>query len=85
MTIVGVCMQPDTFNPIVPMTKELTFSFAIFYRRRDFAVTIAQLASGRLDPLPLVTDRVTLDDLPARFEALMRPTTECKVFIDSSA
>jgi (R,R)-butanediol dehydrogenase/meso-butanediol dehydrogenase/diacetyl reductase len=82
VTIAGVCMQPDTLNPLVPMTKELTFSFAVWYRRRDFAVTMAQLASGRLDPLPLVTDQVSLDDLPARFEALMRPTTQCKVVID---
>jgi (R,R)-butanediol dehydrogenase/meso-butanediol dehydrogenase/diacetyl reductase len=82
VTIAGVCMQADTLNPLVPMTKELTFSFAVWYRRRDFAVTIGQLASGRLDALPLVTDQVSLEDLPARFEALMHPTTQCKVVID---
>jgi threonine dehydrogenase-like Zn-dependent dehydrogenase len=35
----------------------------------------------RLDPLPLVTDEVSLDELPARFEALKAPSEDCKVLI----
>jgi (R,R)-butanediol dehydrogenase/meso-butanediol dehydrogenase/diacetyl reductase len=85
VTVAGVCVQPDSFNPLVSVSKELTISFATWYRRRDFAMTIAQVASGRLDPLPLVTDRVSLEDLPAQFEALMHPITQCKVLIDPSA
>jgi (R,R)-butanediol dehydrogenase/meso-butanediol dehydrogenase/diacetyl reductase len=82
VTIAGVCVQPDTLNPLVSVGKELTLSFATWYRRRDFAMTIAQVASGRLDPQPLVTHRVSLDELPAQFEALMHPTTQGKVLIE---
>jgi hypothetical protein len=31
---------------------------------------------------PLITDTIGPDELPERFEALKRPTTECKVLIE---
>ena len=81
ITVVGVCTVPDTFTPVAAMSKELTMQFVLYYRPRDFAQTIAHLAAGRLDAGALITDVISLDDLPARFEALMRPSTECKVLV----
>lgn len=81
ITVVGVCTVPDTFTPVAAMSKELTMQFVLYYRPRDFVQTIAHLASGRLDPGALITDVITLEDLPARFDALMRPSTECKVLV----
>jgi (R,R)-butanediol dehydrogenase/meso-butanediol dehydrogenase/diacetyl reductase len=81
ITVVGVCTVPDTVSPVAAMAKELTVQFVLYYRPRDFAQTIAHLAAGRLDPSALITDVIPLDDLPRRFDALMRPTTECKVLV----
>jgi (R,R)-butanediol dehydrogenase/meso-butanediol dehydrogenase/diacetyl reductase len=81
LTLVGACTAADTLQPIVATSKELTLRFVVYYRRRDFAQTLAAMAGGRLDPSPLVTDRVTLDDLPARFAELMAPGADCKVLI----
>ncbi len=81
ITVVGVCTVPDTLTPVAAMSKELTMQFVLYYRPRDFTVTIGHLAAGRLDPSALITDVISLADLPARFDALMRPTTECKVLI----
>ncbi|WJJ14456.1 alcohol dehydrogenase catalytic domain-containing protein (plasmid) [Prescottella equi] len=81
ITIVGACTAPDTFTPTTAMSKELTFQFVLYYRPRDFEMTIAHLAAGRLDPAALITDVIGLEALPARFEALMQPTTECKVLV----
>jgi (R,R)-butanediol dehydrogenase/meso-butanediol dehydrogenase/diacetyl reductase len=81
VTLAGACTKPDTFSPLTATAKELTLQFVLYYRRQDFAATIAQLAAGRLDASPLVTDCISLDDLPDRFQALMQPTTECKVLI----
>lgn len=81
ITVVGVCTVPDTLSPVAALSKELTMQFVLYYRPRDFAQTIAHLASGRLDAGALITDVISLDDLPARFEALMRPSTECKVLV----
>jgi (R,R)-butanediol dehydrogenase / meso-butanediol dehydrogenase / diacetyl reductase len=81
VTLVGACMQPDSFHPLVPTSKELTLQFVVYYRRRDFTQTLAQLASGRLDPDPLVTGVVGLDELPARFDTLLGENSDCKVLI----
>lgn len=81
VVIAGVCMQPDTLMPLVGMQKELDLRFAFYYRTNDYLVTIDMIDSGRLDPLPLVTDEISLDDVPERFEALKSPNTEGKVLI----
>jgi (R,R)-butanediol dehydrogenase/meso-butanediol dehydrogenase/diacetyl reductase len=84
VTLVGACMVADTFHPLVPTTKELTLQFAVYYRPRDFSQTLAYLSSGRLDVRRLVTGHVNLDELPARFDSLMGPNSDCKVLIHPS-
>ena len=37
------------------------------------------LAEGRIDVSPMVTDIVSLDELPDAFEALKTPSSQCKV------
>lgn len=78
----GMCMAMDPVNPLVMGTKELTIQFVSYYRRGDFALTVDMLAAERLDPLPMVTDRIALDALPEAFEALRTPSTECKVIVE---
>ena len=39
------------------------------------------LDAGRVDPRPMITDIVTLEQLPAAFEALRKPTTQIKVMV----
>jgi (R,R)-butanediol dehydrogenase/meso-butanediol dehydrogenase/diacetyl reductase len=74
-------MSAETLVPFVPMMKELDLRFAFYYRRSDFTTTVDLIARDRIDPLPLVTDEIALDDVPDRFEALKHPTRECKVLI----
>ena len=44
--------------------------------------TVDMLAAERIDPLPMVTDRIALQALPEAFEALRKPSTECKVIVE---
>ncbi len=81
VVIAGVCMAPDTLMPITPMTKELDVRFAFYYRARDYDTAIAMIDRERIDPLPLVTGEVTLDELPDRFQRLKSPTDDCKVLV----
>lgn len=81
VVIAGVCMVPDSLLPIVPMTKELDVRFSFYYRARDYTTAIAMIDRGRIDPLPLVTSEVTLDQLPDRFQQLKSPSDDCKVLI----
>jgi threonine dehydrogenase-like Zn-dependent dehydrogenase len=81
VVVAGVCMQPDTIFPLTPVMKELDVRFAYYYRARDYEHTISMIEQERIDPLPLVTGEVSLDELPERFQALKAPTTDCKVLI----
>jgi len=76
---VGVCEQPDSIMPFFALVKELRIQFAIAHTRDDFETSIAMLASSRIDIAPMITDIVSLDDLPDAFEALRTPGHQCKV------
>jgi 2-desacetyl-2-hydroxyethyl bacteriochlorophyllide A dehydrogenase len=79
--VAGVCTKPDPFIPVIAVMKELAMHFVVYYRRHDFAYVVDMLAQGRLEPRPLVTDRVGLDDFPTAFAALKHPSTQCKVLV----
>jgi len=77
----GMCMQADHFMPVLFGAKELCMQFVSYYRHQDYRLTIDMLAAERIDPLPMITDRISLDALPGAFEALRKPSTECKVIV----
>ncbi|MBI2704562.1 MAG: alcohol dehydrogenase catalytic domain-containing protein [Actinobacteria bacterium] len=81
VVVAGVCMTPDQVLPVNAVTKELDVRFSFYYRTRDYKHTIAMIDHERIDPLPLVTGEVTLDELPDRFQALKSPTVDCKVLV----
>ncbi|CAH0993064.1 L-threonine 3-dehydrogenase [Sinobacterium norvegicum] len=76
---VGVCEKPDAIMPFFGLIKELNIQFAIAYDKDDFETSIAMLANRRIDVSPMITDVVSLDDLPDAFEALKTPSDQCKV------
>jgi (R,R)-butanediol dehydrogenase/meso-butanediol dehydrogenase/diacetyl reductase len=81
IVVVGACRQEDAFVPRVALRKELNLQFVLGYSREEFALVLDMLADGRIDPAPLVTGVVGLDDLPAMFESLRRPNPHAKVLI----
>lgn len=80
VVVVGVCMKPDTIRPMVGITKQLTLQFVLGYTPEEYAETLAALGEGRVDTAPLVTRIVSLDELPAAFEALADPA-DCKIVL----
>ena len=48
----------------------------------DFAGVIDALAKGRADASPMLTQIIGFGELPAAFEALRKPTDQCKLLID---
>lgn len=76
---VGVCEQPDSIMPFFGLVKELHIQFAIAYNRDDFETSVAMLAEGRINVAPMITDIISLDELPEAFEALRTPSHQCKV------
>jgi (R,R)-butanediol dehydrogenase/meso-butanediol dehydrogenase/diacetyl reductase len=78
----GGCYTMESFLPIDALTKELTVSFSCAYEVSDFEAVTDALARERISPRPLVTDVITLDELPRKFEQLRRPSTQCKVLVN---
>ena len=85
ITIVGVCMEPDTFLPLVAIAKELQFQFVIYYDPAEFADTLRQLAEGEIDASPLITGVVGIDGVPDAFEILRHPEEHAKVIVEPGA
>jgi (R,R)-butanediol dehydrogenase/meso-butanediol dehydrogenase/diacetyl reductase len=79
--VVGVCMVEDTCVPMSAIFKETNIQYVLGYGRPDWRLVLDLLDSGRVDPRPMITDIVSLDELPSAFEALRRPTTQIKVMI----
>jgi (R,R)-butanediol dehydrogenase/meso-butanediol dehydrogenase/diacetyl reductase len=82
VVIVGVCMEPDVILPGAAVIKELDLIFAIAYRKRDFDLTLSMLEQQRIASEEMVTDVVDLDGLSAAFEALKRPSSQCKLMLE---
>jgi (R,R)-butanediol dehydrogenase / meso-butanediol dehydrogenase / diacetyl reductase len=82
IVVVGVCRSEDQIFPRVALRKELSIRFVLGYTRDEFALVLDMLGSGRIDPTPLITGVIGLDELPAMFEALRKPEDHAKVLID---
>jgi len=78
--VVGVCMTEDRIRPMTGITKHVTLQFVLGYSAEEYAEALAAIAAGEVDPAPLVTRTVSLDELPAAFRALSNPH-DCKVML----
>jgi (R,R)-butanediol dehydrogenase/meso-butanediol dehydrogenase/diacetyl reductase len=81
IAVVGVCMTEDTLTPISGIFKEINIQFVLGYSRPDWHLVLDLLRSGRIDPAHMITHVIDLEQLPATFEALRKPTTQIKVLV----
>jgi hypothetical protein len=72
-------MEPDVILPFVGMAKEITLKFVIAYQTADFAHSVAMIEQGRIASDAMVTHVVGFDEFSDAFEALKRPSDQCKV------
>lgn len=82
VVVVGVCMSEDRLRPSLAVNKELDLRFVLGYTPLEFRDTLHLLASGRVDPSPLLTGTVGLEGVEAAFEALGSPEEHAKILID---
>jgi (R,R)-butanediol dehydrogenase / meso-butanediol dehydrogenase / diacetyl reductase len=85
IVIAGVCADMDPYFPLVPLLKEHTIAFSVYYQPDEFRAVIDAFASGRVDPSPLITRSVGLADLNETFDKLMSAPDDLKVVVDPSA
>jgi (R,R)-butanediol dehydrogenase/meso-butanediol dehydrogenase/diacetyl reductase len=82
VVVLGVCFHGDTIVPARALLKEITIKFAVGTHLKQFRTVADSLAAGHIEPLDMVTDTISLNDLPTAFEALRTRTTQCKVLLD---
>jgi threonine dehydrogenase-like Zn-dependent dehydrogenase len=82
IAVAGVCMEPDTIQPLVGINKELTVQFCLGYTPEEFSDTLQRIASGDLDVAPLITGEVGIAGVPAAFEALRNPDEHAKILVE---
>jgi (R,R)-butanediol dehydrogenase/meso-butanediol dehydrogenase/diacetyl reductase len=81
IVVAGACFGPDTIQPLPATLNEVSALFVAAYEKDDFQYTVDMMEQGRIDPRPIVTDRIGLDDVPEAFEALAKPDAQCKVLV----
>ena len=81
VVVAGLCTTPDSINPFWLIQKEARVQPSAFYDLRDFQTTLDLFDSGMTVPHEMITDHVSLEAMPAAFEALKQRTHQCKVMV----
>ena len=79
--LLGLCNQPDTFNSFAMLSKEIRLITSAFFTRGEYESALDALDRGAAEPRALITQTVSLADVPATFETLKNRTHQCKVMI----
>ncbi len=82
VVVVGVCMEPDRFRPVMAINKEIDLRFVVGYTPPEFYDTLQLLAEGKVVAAPIVTGTVGLPGVAAAFDVLREPGRHAKIVID---
>jgi (R,R)-butanediol dehydrogenase/meso-butanediol dehydrogenase/diacetyl reductase len=82
VTVLGLCTHADPWIPAVAVMKEIKLQFVVGTTLQQFTTVADFLSAGHVEPVDMVTDTISLGELPTMFEALRQRTTQCKVLVD---
>lgn len=81
IVVVGLCMEPDTIEPTIAISRQLTVRFVLGWSGEEFAASLDGIATGRIDVAPLITGRVGVEDTPDAFATLAQPEAHAKIVV----
>jgi threonine dehydrogenase-like Zn-dependent dehydrogenase len=82
IVVVGVCMEPDRFEPFFAIRKQLNLQFVLGYTPEEFRASLFHLAEGRIDAAQMVTGRVGLEGVRGAFDDLADPARHAKIVVE---
>ena len=82
ISVVGVCMENDTIQPMFGINKELNLQFVLGYTREEFSQTLYNIADGKLPLEPLITGKVGVEGVAGAFEELASPERHAKILVE---
>ena len=81
VVIGGLHMDPESMHRFVPFIKEVDVRYCWMYEKRHFVHTLNMLAQQRINPKPMVTHEITLEQLPQMMNDLSKPNNIGKVLV----
>jgi threonine dehydrogenase-like Zn-dependent dehydrogenase len=80
--VVGVCMPQDHIFPMVGISREHSIQFALGYTPEEFAATHAAIEAEIWDLAPMITETVSIDEVPRAFADLGSPDEHAKIIVE---
>ena len=77
----GIPAGEESFIPMLAISKELQFTFVIFYTAEEFAEALRLIRDDQINWRPLITGRVGLDGVTQAFRDLEDPEQHSKILI----
>lgn len=81
VVVAGMHMGTEEFNQRTPFLKNLEVVFSSWYTVRHYRHAVQLLSDGRIDPTPMVTHRITLDEVDQALRELASPNEYGKVLV----
>jgi len=81
LVVVGVCLQKDSFRPLIAINKEISMQFVLGWSMEEFSESLNKIASGEIDASALITKQIRLDQVPDTFKELSSPNEDAKVLV----
>ena len=81
LVVVGVCLQRDSFRPLIAINKEISMQFVLGWSMEEFSESLNKIASGKIDVSALITKQITLDQVSEAFKELSSPNADAKVLV----
>ena len=82
VVVLGLCTKPDRLDSFRAISKEVTITMSVFFDMSEFESAIDVLDAQTYAPTHLISDTVSLTELPTAFEALRNRSHQCKVMVD---
>jgi threonine dehydrogenase-like Zn-dependent dehydrogenase len=79
--VVGMCQETDNFEPMQCILKHLELIFPYFFRISEYRYVLEMMRQGRIDPTPMITHTINLDELPEMIETMGTPADQIKVIV----
>lgn len=85
VTIVSIFEKPIDFNPMLLTASGVKIVSSLAYEDDIFELTIKMIESGQIDPSPLITEHIELEDIIEKgFEKLQNDKSQAKILVKLS-
>ncbi|GGJ94208.1 2,3-butanediol dehydrogenase [Lentibacillus kapialis] len=85
MTIVALYEKPIQFEPMQLTGSGVHLASSLAYEPDVFKNTITLMGTGQIDPTPVITDHIELDDIVSKgFDALLSDKSQAKILVKLS-